>query len=88
MDSEDTGVCHECERRLPLHEAYFYKSKGKWWIYRCIECSDQKNRNYYQKMKAGEGKLPRQKPRMARDVSLAQVTDEDKAAANLLRNRK
>lgn len=85
--NNDTGLCHTCHQELPLHESYFYKSKGKWWIYRCIECSNAKNKAYYEKFHPnthrGRGR-PRKDAniKMAKDVSLANVTDADITSAN------
>lgn len=86
METNETGVCHVCKRELPLHKSYFYMSKGKWWIYRCIECSNKRNREYYRSKypQPGQRGRPPKEPGIprARDVSLANATDEQLAVAS------
>lgn len=65
----DKATCHTCETELPLDKKHFYKYKGKFWVYRCIECCKVHNKEYYRaknplpddKLKAKDfplGKIP------------------------------
>ena len=46
-ESLSSAECRTCETVKPLDKKHFYKYKGKFWIYRCIECCSVHNKEYY-----------------------------------------
>lgn len=61
--ANETAECHECETILPLTDQYFYKFRGRFWIYRCKDCAHKRNLEYYRDSLKKQGKTLRQRKR-------------------------
>lgn len=60
----ETAECHECETTLPLTDEFFYRYRGKFWVYRCKTCAHERNLKYYRDNLTKQGKKlrPRRGP--------------------------